>query len=349
MAEQGAKKMKQVDDRPPEGFDLSPDLSLTFDLSLKESGLYPYRAINIDTLQVNLGDLCNQTCAHCHVEAGPAKSLEKQMTRAVMELCLKAIDENGISTVDITGGAPEMNPEYRWFVKSLRALKRPEEQRLRILTRTNLTILTEAGYGDLPRLLADYQVEVVASLPCYTEKTTDLQRGRGVYDASVAGLKELNRVGYGTDSGLPLSLVYNPSGPFLPPAQDTLEADYRRELRARHGIEFTRLLTITNMPVGRFLHSLGRDATLEYISALKAEYNPKAALNAMCRTLLSVGPDGVLYDCDFNGMLGLRVSGEISHIKEFDMERLTTREIVTAAHCYGCTAGHGSSCAGVTA
>lgn len=361
MTEQSAKKIKQVllDERPPEGFDLSSDLSLTFDLSLDESGLYPYRATDIETLQVNLGDLCNQACTHCHVEAGPAKSQEKltratptrvSMTRAVMELCLQTIDENPIATVDITGGAPEMNPEYRWFVKSLCALTRPtEKKRLRIITRTNLTILTESGYEDLPRLLADNNVEVVASLPCYTERTTDLQRGRGAYDASVAGLKELNSVGYGTDPALPLSLVYNPSGSFLPPAQDALEADYRRELRAQHGIEFTHLLTITNMPIGRFQKSLGRDATLEYINTLKAAYNPKAAANAMCRTLLSVGPNGELYDCDFNQMLGLRCSGEITHIKDFDMSRLQNREIVTAAHCYGCTAGHGSSCAGVTA
>ncbi|MBE9529346.1 MAG: arsenosugar biosynthesis radical SAM protein ArsS [Proteobacteria bacterium] len=347
MAEQSARTIKQIDERAPEGFDLSP-----FDLSLKEDGLYPYRATTLDTLQVNLGDLCNQACAHCHVEAGPGKQQEHQMTRSTMTLCLKAIKENGIGTVDITGGAPEMNPEYRWFVRSLRALAGPDE--LRIITRTNLTILQEATYADLPRLLADNGIEVVGSLPCYTEETTDSQRGRGAYNGSITGLKELNCVGYGVDPALSLSIVYNPSGAFLPPEQKALEADYRRELRTRHNVEFTHLLTITNMPVGRFLKALGPDGTTEYIRTLKAAYNPKAAKNAMCRTLLSVGPDGTLYDCDFNGMLGLGVSGGGSNeapanIKDFDMESLKTRRIVTGAHCYGCTAGHGSSCAGVTA
>ncbi len=315
----------------------------SFEAALKEDGLHPFTATGLNTLQINLGRLCNQACAHCHVKAGPGRT--EIMERTTMEFCLKAIKESAISTVDITGGAPEMNPEYKWFINALKELG------CRVITRTNLTILIEKGFEEMPDFFAENGLEVVASLPCYTEETTDAQRGAGVYGASIEALKRLNSAGYATGaSSLPLSLVYNPSGPFSPPPQDSLEAAYKRELKERHNVNFTNLFTITNMPVGRFLDTLKRsEGLVGYVNGLVEAYNSEAARNVMCRSLLSVGWCGTLYDCDFNAMLGLGCSpGTPAHISEFDRERIEKRRIVTGAHCYGCTAGHGSSCTGAT-
>ncbi len=318
----------------------------SFDDTLKDGGLYPLFSTSIKTLQVNLGFRCNQTCAHCHVSASPARF--ELMDKEVMESCLKALafENNTIECVDITGGAPEMHPDYRWFVERLNSLG------LNIKTRTNLTILMEDGSRDLPEFFASNGVEVIASLPCYLEENVDLQRGTGVFDSSIAALKLLNAVGYGeAGTGLALNLVYNPVGLNLPPSQAGLEEDYRRELIARYELSFTKLFTITNMPLGRFKDSLVSTGELGgYMGRLAETFNPRAANNVMCRELLSVGYDGSLFDCDFNQVLGLKCDhGAPDHIDNYNLEKLATREIVIGEHCYGCTAGAGSSCGGVVA
>ncbi len=315
-----------------------------FDLALKETSLYPLTARGITTLQVNVGRLCNQTCRHCHVEAGPDR--KEVMAKETMELCLGALEEGGYPVVDITGGAPEMNPHYRWFVERCRMLD------TKVLTRTNLTIITEEGYRDLPQFFADNNVEVIASLPYYFKSTTDTQRGGGVFERSVEALRMLNDAGYGREgTGLVLNIVYNPCGAYLPASQESLERDFRRELKKRYDISFSNLFTITNMPVGRFLDFLKRSGNLKgYMERLERSYNPSAAENVMCRETLSVGWDGTLYDCDFNQMLGLKCNhGAPEHLKDFDAGRLRGRRIVTGPHCYGCTAGAGSSCTGAVA
>ncbi len=314
-----------------------------FDASLEEAGLYPLKAVGIETMQLNLGRLCNQSCRHCHVDAGPKRT--EVMSILTMGLCIEKMEQAGIRTIDITGGAPEMNPDYRWLVKSCRSLG------YRVMTRTNLTILLEQGYEDLPSFFAENEVEVVASLPYYMEEMTDRQRGAGVFAKSVEALKRLNAAGYGRTEDLTLSLVYNPCGAFLPPTQRTIEADFRRELKIRHDIKFTNLFTITNMPIGRFLDFLKTSGNLrQYQARLHASYNPEAARNVMCREILSVGWDGSLYDCDFNQMLGLKCNhGAPDHIKDFKTPDLAKRRIITGTHCYGCTAGSGSSCTGAVA
>jgi radical SAM/Cys-rich protein len=314
-----------------------------FEHALAGSGLSPLRATGIAVLQVNVGKLCNQTCRHCHVDAGPER--REVMSRQTMQLCLDVLARTDISILDVTGGAPEMNPHFRWLVEQAVALGR------QVIDRCNLTILLAPGYEDLPEFLARQRVEVVASLPCYLPQNTDAQRGQGVYDKSITALQRLNAVGYGRpDSGLILTLVYNPVGPALPPPQAALEADYRCELRVRHGLEFTRLYTITNMPISRFLDDLLQTGRLEqYLQKLVAAYNPAAAAGVMCRTTLSVGWDGRLYDCDFNQMVDLDLApGLPQHIRDFDPSLLARRRIVTGPHCYGCTAGSGSGCQGAT-
>jgi len=261
----------------------------------------------------------------------------------VVKACLGVLDRLGCATLDITGGAPEMNPGYRGLVEDARALG------VRVMTRTNLTILLARGFEDLPAFFARNRVDVVASLPYYLASTTDVQRGSGVFEASVEALRRLNSEGYGVEgSGLELDLVYNPGGAFLPPSQKAIEADFRRELERRHGIVFSRLFTITNMPVGRFLEFLKKSGNLaRYMNRLQGAYNAVAVDNVMCRQTLSVGWDGSLYDCDFNQMLGERCDhGAPSHISDFDAAALEKRRIVTGPHCYGCTAGAGSSCTG---
>lgn len=303
--------------------------------------LWPLRATGIEVLQVNVGKLCNQTCRHCHVDAGPDR--REVMARETMQLCLDALARTDISTLDITGGAPEMNPHFRWLVERARNLDR------HVIDRCNLTILLAPHYGDLPDFLARHRVEVIASLPCYLPDNTDRQRGEGVFAKSIEALRRLNTVGYGQPgSGLLLTLVYNPIGPSLPPGQAALEDAYRRELATRYGITFTRLITITNMPISRFLDDLVQQGMLDrYMELLVNAYNPAAAAGVMCRTMLSVGWDGRLYDCDFNQMLELELTvGLPRHIREFNLHTLENRPIVTGQHCYGCTAGSGSGCRG---
>lgn len=311
-------------------------------LSIHGSG--PLQADRIDVLQVNVGKVCNQTCAHCHVDAGPDR--REAMSAEVADACLRLLESARITTLDITGGAPEMNPQFRRLVASARALG------CRVIDRCNLTILVAAGFTDLPEFLAEQQVEIVASLPCYLEENVDRQRGDRVFQRSLEALRRLNTLGYGLpDSQRALTLVYNPTGASLPPSQQRLEDDYRRELRSRYGIEFTRLFTITNMPISRFLADLlenGKYAS--YMRKLVDAFNPATLDGLMCRSMLSVDWQGNLFDCDFNQMLNLGVaSPRATNILDFDdrsFDELQRRSIVTGKHCFGCTAGAGSSCSG---
>jgi radical SAM/Cys-rich protein len=317
------------------------DGRLRFDRALDSAGLWPLRATGIQVLQINVGKLCNQTCRHCHVDAGPDR--REVMTRETIQGCLDALARTDIPVVDITGGAPELNPDFRWLVAEVRRLGR------HVIDRSNLTILLVAGQDDLPDFLAEHRVEIVASLPCYLAENCDAQRGDGVFDKSIQALQRLNAIGYGKpDSGLTLTLVYNPVGPSLPPPQATLEATYRQELHARYGVVFNRLYTITNMPISRFLDDLIASGKYEgYMQKVIDAYNPAAAAGVMCRSTLSVGWDGRLYDCDFNQMLDLGLGANLPrHIRDFDVERIAQRAIVTGQHCFGCTAGAGSGCQG---
>lgn len=314
-----------------------------FDDALEESGLHPLTAAGIEVLQINVGKLCNQTCQHCHVDAGPDR--KEIMTPETARLCIAALEKTAIPTLDITGGAPELNPNFRWLVSEARRLGR------HVIDRCNLTVLLLASQRDLAGFLADHQVEVVASLPYFLAENTDAQRGEGVFDKSIEALRKLNSLGYGVDgSDLALHLVYNPVGAFLPPPQKSIEADFKRELLDRYGVVFHSLFAITNMPISRFLEFLVRTKNYDgYMRRLVGAYNPAAAANVMCRRMLSVGWDGTLYDCDFNQMLELPVNhGARPHIGEFAEGALGRRRIVTRQHCYGCTAGAGSSCGGAT-
>jgi radical SAM/Cys-rich protein len=310
---------------------------------LATAGLYPLKPTRIEILQVNVGKLCNQTCRHCHVDAGPDR--REIMTRETLQQCLDILARHDIRTLDITGGAPELNPHFRWFVEQAAGLGR------HIMDRCNLTIiLANKNYHDLPRFFAEHKVEVVSSLPHYTAQRTDRQRGEGVFEKSIQALQMLNEAGYGKEStGLKLNLVYNPTGAILPGPQQALEADYRRELKAKYGIEFNNLFVITNMPISRFLDYLVESGNYEeYMGKLVGAFNPAAAAGVMCRNTLSVGWDGWLYDCDFNQMLDMKVSGKSRHISDFDFDALSNRDIAVNQHCYGCTAGMGSSCGGQT-
>lgn len=312
-----------------------------FDETLQKFDLHPLRPIGIDTLQINLGKMCNQTCKHCHVDAGPDR--KEIMTRKTLEQCLRILKNEAIKTVDLTGGAPEMNPEFRWFVKEVYALGK------RILVRCNLTIiLANKKHHDLPEFFKEHGVEVISSLPHYSAVRTDRQRGEGVFDRSIKALRMLNAVGYGLDgSGLELNLVYNPGGAILPAAQSGLEHDFKTRLQTDFGITFNQLFTITNMPVSRFLEYLIESGNLEeYMQKLVEAFNPRAADGVMCRSILSLGWDGYLYDCDFNQMLNMKITGAPNHIRDFDLEKLIHRTIQTNEHCFGCTAGAGSSCGG---
>ncbi len=300
-------------------------------------------APRIETVQANIGLRCNLACLHCHVESGPNR--DETMSRATMEAVLRAVTASGAATLDITGGAPEMHPEFRWFVDAGLATG------VSVIVRTNLTILLEAGYTDLPEWFADRRVHLIASLPCYTADNVDTQRGRGTYAGSIEALLALNGVGYGRDPRLPLDLVYNPGGPFLPGPQAALETDYRRELRERWGIVFTRLLTITNMPIGRFERDLARGGrAAAYMALLRDRFNGDTVESLMCRHQVHVAWDGRLSDCDFNYAVGMSVeSSTCQTIESFDPARFVSRRIVTEAHCFGCTAGSGSSCGGALA
>jgi radical SAM/Cys-rich protein len=312
-----------------------------FSTTLMSLGQWPIRSTGIETLQINLGKLCNQTCNHCHVDAGPDR--KEIMTMETLTHCLKVLEEANIPTLDLTGGAPEMNPHFSWAVEKAFALKK------RIIDRCNLTILTTPSFRWLYNFLAKHKVEIIASLPCYLEENTDKQRGAGTYQKSIEAIKQLNSLGYGNpESGLVLNLVFNPSGINLPPSQEKLEADYKSKLNALHGIRFNRLLTITNMPISRFLDNLHEENLLEpYMSKLANQMNPGTLANLMCRNTISVGWDGTLFDCDFNQMLDLPLTNQIpQNIANFDVRTLKERTIVTGKHCYGCTAGSGSSCQG---
>lgn len=311
---------------------------------LARHGDWPLMTKGIAILQINVGKVCNQTCRHCHVDAGPDR--RESMNRAVAEACLRLLRTANIPTLDITGGAPEMNPHFRWLVTEARCLGK------RVIDRCNLTILVAPGFEDLPEFLAEHSVEVVASLPCYLAENVDKQRGDHVFERSLRALRRLNELGYGLpDSPLSLSLVYNPVGPSLPPAQGLLEADYRRELRTRYGVEFTRLYTITNMPISRFLDDLLQSGQFEaYMQKLVESFNPATLSGLMCRTMLSVDWQGNLSDCDFNQMLGLGLVSDqprnILDLREQGLPDLLTRSVITGQHCFGCTAGAGSSCQG---
>lgn len=323
---------------------LQSDLTRRFEQHLSEIDRWPLHAGDPEILQVNLGKLCNMTCAHCHVDAGPDR--REIMQRPEIDACLQVLEQNpGMTTVDLTGGAPEMNPHFRDLVAGARSLGR------HVIDRCNLTILLAKGYEDLAQFLADQQVEIVASLPCYLEENTDAQRGDGAYSKSIQALLRLNELGYGVpDSGLTLTLVYNPVGQSLPPDQEQLEQDYQEQLDQRFGIRFNRLFTITNMPVSRYLDYLIRLGEYEsYMETLIGAFNPAAVEGLMCRNTLSVGWDGQLYDCDFNQMLELKVESPARSIHDFDAQSLAGRRICTGQHCFGCTAGSGSSCQGSTA
>jgi radical SAM/Cys-rich protein len=315
----------------------------SFEKKIKSSAVPVLNAATIDTLQVNVGKLCNQICKHCHVDAGPKRT--EVMTHETAEQIIQVLKANpSLRTLDITGGAPEMCPEFEFLADEAFKLGR------HVIDRCNLTIFYESGKSHLPEFLKARHIEVVASLPCYLEENVDSQRGKGVYQKSVDALLWLNTLGYGqAGSGFILNLVYNPVGAYLPPAQDELEADYKRELQQRFGIVFNRLLTITNMPISRFKSWLDVSGNLEqYMAKLEAAFNPATVPNLMCRSLVSVSWEGYLYDCDFNQMLDMRVNhGLPHHIKDFDVHVLSKRRIATGNHCYGCTAGAGSSCGGV--
>ena len=315
-----------------------PNSPVGFDEKLGDVDLF---AEKIDTLQVNVGKLCNQACKHCHVDASPIRT--EIMRRGVIKDCLNVLRKFAIPTLDITGGAPEMIPDFRYFVTE--AVKTGAK----VIVRHNLTVMFEKGQTDLPEFYTANQVEIVSSLPYFLQTQTDAQRGTGVFDKSIEALKRLNAVGYGVDENLILNLVYNPTGAFLPPEQTAIEADFRRELKQRFDIVFDRLFTITNMPIARYLDWLRRSGNeAAYMQKLVNAFNPATIAGLMCRNIISVDWTGKLYDCDFNQMLELGVEdGLPQNIGEFDLQKLSKRRISTADHCFGCTAGSGSSCGGV--
>lgn len=298
----------------------------------------PLAAEGIEVLQVNLGFRCNMACKHCHVEAGPARG--ELMGEETAERVISVLAHSDIPALDLTGGAPELNPQFRMLVAEARRLEK------RVIARSNLTIFFEEGMEDLPEFYAEHGVEVVASLPYYMESGVDRVRGEGTFRKSIEALRKLNSLGFGADEGgMLLNLVYNPPGAFLPPAQETLEGEYKRELGEKFGISFSRLFTFTNMHIGRFRAFLAASGNLKtYTDKLVAAFNPATLDGLMCRHLLSVGWDGSLYDCDFNLVLDLKVAeGCPENIGDFDLRRLSSRRIAVGDHCFGCTAGQGST------
>ena len=322
--------------------------TLRFDAVLRRHGIESLRRNAATILQVNVGKLCNQACHHCHVDAGPKR--REIMTRATAERVVALLRASPrLEILDLTGGAPELNPSFAWLVERAGALRK------RVMVRCNLTVLFVEGMEGLARFYADHDVELVCSLPCYTIDNVDQQRGRGVFEQSIRALQLLNSLGYGRAGGKPLNLVYNPLGAFLPPPQAQLEARYKEELDRLYGIEFHRLFTITNMPIKRFAEQLHRwDKHAEYMGVLVNHFNPRTVDGLMCRNLVSVGWEGTLYDCDFNQMLDLPIRrtsarGVERALTLWDIETvddIRDTAIVTAAHCFGCTAGAGSSCGG---
>ncbi len=318
---------------------------ITFSEKLKTHKQFPLRPKNIEILQINVGYMCNQVCAHCHVDAGPDR--KEIMTKETMQQCLEVIKNTAAHTLDLTGGAPEMNPNFRWFVEEAAKIGVKD-----FIVRSNLTIIrSNPKFYDLPHFFKKHNIHVISSMPHYTKGMTDRQRGSGVFDQSIKALEELNAVGYGKeDSGLILDLVYNPSGAFLPGNQSALQADFKKALKRDFNIEFNNLFAITNLPISRFLDYLIVSENYEdYMFALVEAFNPSAVANVMCTNTISVSWDGFLYDCDFNQMLDLKVASKVQHISAYNETALQNREIIISQHCYGCTAGSGSSCQGVVA
>ena len=295
-----------------------------------------------EILQVNVGKLCNLTCVHCHVNAGPKR--KEVMTHETIDRVLEWLGKTEIPIVDLTGGAPEMIPDFRYFIECVKTLESPRH----VIDRCNLTILLDPGYEQLPEFLAKHKVEIIASMPCYTPRNVNMQRGGGVFDGSIAALQRLNSLGYGIEPNLPLHLVYNPVGAFLPGPQTELESDYKRELKGHFGIVFNKLYSITNLPIGRFAAYLRHNDKLEeYMELLISAFNPATIDGLMCRNTLSVGWRGEVYDCDFNQQLDMQwVNGQALFLWDLDPDAIDNREIMTGDHCFGCTAGAGSSCGG---
>ena len=314
-----------------------------FKKRFEEAGYRDLKPSGVDVFQINIGKLCNQTCAHCHVDAGPDR-VEENMSKETLDKCLAIIKQlPSVKVVDITGGAPEMNAHFRWFVAEVHSLG------IEVMDRCNLTIIeANPKYHDLPTFFAEHKVHVVSSLPYFSKKRTDSQRGDGVFEDSIKALQRLNKAGYGiAGTGLKLDLVYNPTGAFLPASQETLQAEFKRQLKRKFAIEFNSLFAITNLPISRFLDYLLESGNYkEYMEKLIEAYNPATLMGLMCRNTLSVSWDGYIYDCDFNQMLDLKVDANSQHIDSFDLKALEERNIVINQHCFGCTAGAGSSCGG---
>jgi radical SAM/Cys-rich protein len=310
-----------------------------FDRYVSDQTGAPLTGLSLETIQVNIGLTCNLACRHCHVESSPNR--DEQMDWQTICEVLAAAERAGASTIDITGGAPEMNPHFRDFVEQAIA------REFHVSVRTNLTIMLHEGYEEMPRFFADRGVHLIASLPCYLPNNVDKQRGKHVYRDSIEVIQRLNRTGYGQDQDKVLDLVYNPLGPSLPPDQQKLERAYRQALWDEYGIRFNNLFAITNIAIGRFLHDLAREGKAEeYQQVLRDAFNPATLEGLMCRHQVQVGWDGTMYDCDFNFALNLPVEGEVTHIRDFDPQSLRHRRIATGEHCFGCSAGAGSSCGG---
>ncbi|MGI1677400.1 MAG: arsenosugar biosynthesis radical SAM protein ArsS [Cellvibrionaceae bacterium] len=317
---------------------------------LRNTDFPPIQRGSIDTLQVNLGYLCNLSCTHCHVNAGPKRT--ELMDMETINFIIEYLEKQNIKTLDVTGGAPEMNPHFEYLVKAARALG------VEVIDRCNLTILLEPGYEKTAKFLADHKVIITASLPCYSEQNVSEQRGKGVFEQSIEALQYLNTLGYGVDPELPLHLVYNPNGAFLPPGQEQLQADYKKELFENYGIQFHTLLTITNMPISRYGGMLlSKGLYDDYVSLLKDNFSAGNLESVMCKSLISIDYQGYLYDCDFNQMLNWPIDNTLlknvistdkkkMHIKELLKTEDLPNEIKIGEHCYGCTAGQGSSCSG---
>ncbi len=310
---------------------------------IAKTGQFPLRPKKLEILQINLGYMCNQVCDHCHVDAGPDR--KEIMTRATMMQCLEVIKNTGAHTLDLTGGAPEMNPDFRWFVEEASKAGIAD-----FIVRSNLTIIrANKKYYDLPEFFKKHNVHVISSMPHYTRGKTDKQRGDGVFDKSIKALQELNAIGYGMPgNSLRLDLVYNPSGAFLPGDQSSMEQDFKKALKEDFDIQFHSLFAITNLPIARFLDYLIASENYEdYMTSLVDAYNPAAVEHVMCTNTISISWDGWLYDCDFNQMLELKVDSKVKHIKDYNEDLLNDRNIIISQHCYGCTAGAGSSCQGI--
>ena len=317
-----------------------------FKEKLKEVNIPDIKKGQLKILQLNIGYMCNQTCSHCHVDAGPNR--KEMMSMKVLKRCLSLMSENKIETVDITGGAPEMHPNFRWFVKSIREKTKVDE----IIVRSNLTIiLANKKFFDLPNFFADNRIHIISSLPFYNKEKTDNQRGKGVFEKSILALKELNKVGYGKpNSSLKLDLVYNPSGAFLPPDQESLEIKFKEKLYNNFKIEFNNLFTITNLPISRFLdYLIASENYQEYMETLVSRFNPNATKELMCKNTISVSWEGFIYDCDFNQMLDLKINSKNNTVFNCKIQGLVDKKIQVSQHCYGCTAGAGSSCQGTIA